>query len=65
MKLEITYPDTIERIRGRAALKKLAIEADLLPDVGDGLDLGTRPMVVHDRSFRIVEGILEAVLTLK
>jgi len=33
MKLEITYPDTIERIRGRAALKKLAIEADLLPDI--------------------------------
>ena len=65
MKLEITYPDTIERISGRPALKKLAIEADLLPDVGDGIDLGTRPMRVDDRHFRIVEGILEAVLTLK
>jgi len=65
MKLEITYPDTIEQIRGKAALKKLAIEADLLPDVGDGLDLGTRPMRVHDRHFRIVNDVLEAVLTLR
>jgi hypothetical protein len=52
-------------MKGRAALKTLAIEADLLPDIGDALDLEARPMRVHDRHFRIVEGILEGVLTLR
>jgi hypothetical protein len=66
MKLEITYPDTMEStLKMKRVVKTVAIEADILPDIGDALDLEARPMRVHDRHFRIVEGILEGVLTLR
>jgi hypothetical protein len=65
MHLEVIYPDPADVMNGRAALKKLAIETDLLPDIGDALDLGTRPMRVHDRHFKIVNDILEGVLMLR
>lgn len=65
MRIEITYPDPAEVVKGKSALKQIAVEADILPDVGDGLDLNTRPLIVHDRHWRIVEGILEGVLMLR
>jgi hypothetical protein len=62
MKIKVSHPDPAVPIRGRAVV---IVEADVLPLIGDALDLNKRPMIVHDRHFKITEGILEGRLTLR
>ncbi len=62
MKIEISFPDPTVPVNNRGTV---IIEADLLPDVGDALDFGVRPMIVDDRHWSIVRGTLEGRLTLR
>lgn len=67
MKITLHFNDLAAEREGRQEERKLTITADVVPDVGDTVDLDANGnmMLVTDRHFLIVNGTLEARIQLR